>query len=126
MQVLLIEPDRFLAKAYNEALEAQGHTVTWVPSAEGGIHAADSTKPDCVVLALNMARHNGIEFLYEFKSYPEWQAVPVVLLIPRVEYDLGDTKILRSQLGVRTVLVRSQTTLAQLCEAVNIAGQDGV
>lgn len=119
MRVLLIEPDTMLARTYVTALESAGHHVVRVVSAQAAVQAADGSAPDVVVVSLGIARHSGAEFLYEFKSYPEWQNVPILLLTPRLEYDLGDPAILRDQLGVRAVLVRSQTTLAELCDAVS-------
>ncbi|QQS19344.1 hypothetical protein IPL85_03580 [Candidatus Saccharibacteria bacterium] len=125
MKVLLVEPDTILAKTYTTALETAGHHVVRVVSAQTAVRAADTSTPDVIVLSLGIARHNGAEFLYEFKSYPEWQPVPVVLLVPRLAFDLGDPVALRDQLGVQAVLVRSQTTLVQLCDAVLAAGEQG-
>jgi replicative DNA helicase len=92
-------------------------------TAQQAIAAADSQKPDVVVLALEMARHNSIEFLYEFKSYSEWQNVPVLLLVPRLNHDIADNPSIRNNLGVCEVLIRSQLTLRRLCDAVARAGQ---
>jgi hypothetical protein len=70
-----------------------------------------------------MARHNGVEFLYEFKSYTEWRDVPVIALVSRLNHDMADHGSLRRELGVQKVLIRSQLTLKNLCEAVTSAGQ---
>jgi hypothetical protein len=61
-----------------------------------------------------MAQHNGIEFLYEFKSYTEWRDVPVVLMVSQLSHDLADSAILRKELGVAQVLVKTRTSLHDL------------
>ena len=121
MHVLLIEPDTVLAKTYSQALEAAGHTVSAVLTAQAAVRAADAKRPDTVVLNVDLARHNGVEFLYEFKSYTEWRDVPVLLLVSGLNHDLADHAGLRETLGVQGVLVQSRLRLKQLCEAVAAA-----
>lgn len=123
MHILLIEPDVILADVYADALRREGNTVQRAATAQQAIQAADSQLPDAVVLNIDLAAHNGIEFLYEFKSYPEWSKVPVVLLVSQINHDLSDSAVLREQLSVERILSKSQTTTAKLCEAVQEVGQ---
>lgn len=118
MHVLLIEPDTLLAGTYGQAFEAAGHTVATARSAQMAVHAADEQQPDVVVLELQLPRHNGVEFLYEFRSYPEWLDVPVVIhsFTPPSEYASAAT--LERELGVRRCLYKPETSLADLCETV--------
>ncbi len=118
MYVLLIEPDAVLAATYKAALEAARHTVIWVHTAQQAVFAADEQKPSVVVLEPQMARHNGVEFLYEFKSYSEWQDIPIIILTVLPTAELESLAVLRRDLGVVAVLRKSQTSLLQLCEAV--------
>ena len=107
-----------LAGAYASALEQQGHTVVHAVSAQGAVHQADQQTPDVVVLELQMPRHNGVEFLYEFRSYTEWLGVPVLVhsFVPPSELTRAVT--LRAELGVVQILHKPATSLRQLCEAV--------
>jgi DNA-binding response OmpR family regulator len=118
MYVLLIEPDRILAATYQRALQSQGHKVTSAVSAQEAIYAADQQKPDVVVLEIDLPRHNGVEFLYEFRSYNEWLKVPVIIhsFVPSTEFTRAAT--LQKELGVVRVLYKPATNLAQLCAAV--------
>lgn len=119
MNILLIEPDRILANNYRYALEQAGHSVNCQPSAQSAVHHADGERPDLVVLELQLPSHNGIEFLYEFRSYPEWRHIPVVVLSLVAEESIaGETKLLE-QLGVKRFLYKPQTKLYQLVAAVN-------
>lgn len=115
MKVLLIEPSNLLGDVYKKALEQAGHEVVWSKSAQEAILNADSTSPDVVVLELQLPGHSGVEFLYEFRSYTEWQDIPVVLhtLVPQ-----QNEKAL-SQLNIVKYLYKPATTLRQLIRAVD-------
>ncbi len=119
-KVLLIEPDSVLARAYMQALEHSGHIVRHVSGAQEGIHAADDDMPEVVVLELQLNAHNGIEFLHEFRSYVEWQKIPVIInTYLRPSALAGVQKALVQDLGVSVCLYKPQTTLRQLVSLVN-------
>ncbi|PIZ61630.1 hypothetical protein COY17_03890 [Candidatus Saccharibacteria bacterium CG_4_10_14_0_2_um_filter_52_9] len=118
--ILLIEPDRLLADTYLQALAMAGHSVGVCVGAQAAIMVADQTKPDLVVLELQLTSHSGIEFLYEFRSYPEWQKIPVVVQshVPVTEFaDSWD--LLNKELGVVAYLYKPQTSLDKLVKTVN-------
>ena len=122
MNLLLIEPDRLLARTYQRALERNGgHQVFTAVSAQEAVHLSDQQKPDVVVLEMDLPRHNGVEFLYEFRSYPEWSDVPVIIhsFVPPTE--LAAAATLENELGVVRVLYKPATNLAQLCAAVELS-----
>lgn len=126
MRVLLVEPDRVLASVYATALRAAGHTVVRTVSAEGAVERVDAKLPELVVLSSELARHNGIEFLYEFRSYSDWQKVPVVLLTNMPRGDLVANASLQQQLGVVAVLVRAEIDNDALVRAVELAAKQEV
>lgn len=113
--ILIIEPDRLLAETYRRAFVHEGHEVLICASAQSGIFAADAVKPDLVILELQLIEHSGIEFLYEFRSYPEWQGIPVILQtnVPPTEF-LQSSNLLRSELRVATYLYKPVTNLQSL------------
>ena len=118
--IVIIEPDRVLAETYAKAITARGHTVTPCASAQAGIMAADDRRPDLVLLELQLIEHSGIEFLYEFRSYPDWQAIPVVIhsQVPVGEF-AGNLELLQSQLAVADYLYKPLTSLKRLVSCVN-------
>ncbi|MBP9761875.1 response regulator [Candidatus Saccharibacteria bacterium] len=123
MSIVLVEPDAILAQSYAAALEEKGYHVVSVRSAQSAIEAADLDRPRAAIINLEIARHNGVELLYEFKSYAEWQSVPVILLVSQLNHDLADSDLLKSELGVRAVLVKTRMTLDDLCdELVRVVG----
>jgi len=116
MNILLIEPDAQLGDIYSSALQRAGHKVDWRRDAQDAIASADDTRPDVVILELQLARHNGVEFLYEFRSYSDWQDIPVILQTSALDLPAGAD--LLERLGVRAVHYKPQTTLAELVTSV--------
>ena len=121
MHVLLVEPDKLQARAIAGVLECNGYTVAHAVSAQAAVHTADEQMPDVVVLELQLPRHNGIEFLYEFRSYTEWLHIPVVLYTFVPERELEAAVALRAELGVAEVLYKPAVTLMQLAAAIRAA-----
>lgn len=119
-QILLIEPDRQLAQTYFEVLLEAGHEVVVAPGAQTAILVADEHQPDLIIIELQLVEHSGIEFLYEARSYPEWQNIPVIVntIIPPAEFN-ESVDILRAQLGVKHFLYKPHTSLKNLISAVN-------
>lgn len=120
--VLLIEPDLLLARNYYEALKIAGYVVTAVPSAQAAILAADETRPEVVIMELQLVGHSGIEFLYEFRSYADWQTVPLIIHthVPPSEF-AGARDLLMKELGTHTYLYKPHTSLRKLLSVVHDA-----
>jgi CheY-like chemotaxis protein len=118
--ILLIEPDQVLAQVYKEAIEGNdSSTVMAVSGAQAAITAADQTKPDLVILELQLIEHSGVEFLYEFRSYSEWQAIPIIVqtVVPFSEFH-DNWHLLQNELGVRAYLYKPHTSLKQLLSSI--------
>jgi DNA-binding response OmpR family regulator len=115
--VLLLEPNRLLANSYTLALKKAGHQVRHYARGQRAIESADKQTPDVVIVELQIAAHNGLEFLYEFRSYPEWQHIPVIIQSVIPPHVIEHSAAL-SQLGVRHYLYKPSTKLQHLVEAV--------
>lgn len=120
MNILIIEPDVVLARTYREALKNKGQ-VAVTHTAQAAIHACDQSAPDLILLELQMPGHNGVEFLYELRSYPEWQNVPIVLhsIVPLGHIGMS-AEMLRT-LGIVNHLYKPTTSLTQLNREVTEA-----
>jgi DNA-binding response OmpR family regulator len=119
MHIVLLEPDRMLAETYGQSFESEGHSVTPCASAQAAIMAADQQQPDIVILELQLIEHSGIEFLYEFRSYIDWQTVPVIVHshVPAHEF-ATNSRLLSEQLGVNQYLYKPFTSLSTLLQAI--------
>ena len=118
--ILLIEPDRVLAETFVRTLLSAGHEVIPCASAQAGIIASDKIKPDIVILELQLIEHSGIEFLYEFRSYSEWQNIPVLVhtIVPSGEF-AASRQLLSDELGVTAYLYKPTTSLKKMLSHVN-------
>ncbi len=118
--IILLEPDAILMDLYARALESAEHHVRTVISAQEAIFEVDEARPDLIIVELQLVAHSGIEFLYELRSYPEWQDIPVLVqsIIPPTEFT-DSMQLLRGQLGVVAYLYKPQTSLQALLRAVN-------
>jgi DNA-binding response OmpR family regulator len=118
-RILVIEPNITLAKIYKTILVRNKHKVWLAKNAQEAINLADKNKPDIVILELQLPQHNGLEFLYEFRSYQEWRNTPVIIqsLVPSNEFK--DNFILWHKLGIRDYLYKPKSTLLQLIDCVN-------
>ena len=118
MNLLLVEPDKLLGEVAKNALEAAGCVVSWKRTAQTALDALDHKLPDVIVVELQLGLHNGVELLYEIRSYTEWQHIPFIVhtMNARVLDDRLSSAL--EQLGVVAVLYKPRTTVAQLIRAV--------
>jgi DNA-binding response OmpR family regulator len=118
MNILLVEPDLVLGEVYQQSLEAQGHQVVWQRTSAEAVQALDVQKADLVVTELQLPVHNGMEFLYELRSYSDWQHIPVIIhsSLPAERVVGGLTY---SELDIKQYLYKPTTKLVDLNDAVN-------
>lgn len=116
MNILLLEPDKILAEVYASALMNSGHNVSLGTDAQTAIHTIDEKLPDLIIMELLLARHNGVEFLYELRSYSEWTNIPVILLTAVQRNALSAA--LQDQLGVNAYLYKPRTDIQKLLRMV--------
>ncbi len=116
--ILLIEPDSILNKTYAQALIKQGHTVSSAKTIERAIQLLDQEKIELVITEIQIALHNGLEFIYEMRSYPEWQSIPIIInsFVPANKF--ADSNSL-NQLNIADVLYKPNVSLKQLCDKVS-------
>ncbi len=114
----MIEPDKPLGKTYAAALAQAGFSVRIAGDVQAAIHEVDKKIPAVIVLELQLATHNGIEFLYELRSYPEWQGIPVIILSQVSETEAGIDKKMAQKLGIRRYCYKPRTNLKKLIEVL--------
>ncbi len=121
---MLIEPDRVFASSINGYLCENGYNVRHAYDAQAALVAADEARPDMVVCELQLVSHSGIEFLYEFRSYPDWRQVPVVIfsLVPPIEFASSGLGLSRD-LAISCYLYKSATTMSMLLRELNFLSE---
>ena len=118
-RILLVEPNRILSKIYCDALKQDGYEVSVVYDAQNAITSSDKIRPDLIVLEIQLIKHNGVEFLYELRSYPEWQHIPVVVnsIVPPNEF--MQNEVLYKEIGINNYLYKPQTSLTELLRTID-------
>ena len=118
MQILLLEPNRLLAKNLRRALMRAGHQVKHMVEPQAAVLAIDKKLPDLVIMELLLAGHSGVEFLYELRSYPEWQQLPVIVYssLPLAEAQGYANNL--ATLNIKSFFYKPEASLAQLLAAV--------
>lgn len=115
-KILLIDSHQPTQKALKALFENE--EVHFAPDASSALHKATEERPDAVILELSLGGHSGMEFLYEFCSYMDWAAVPVIVY---TRMQLTD-EVLRSRtwetLAVSSYLYKPATSLSTLKQIV--------
>ena len=118
-KILLIEPDKTLSKVTSEYLVSKGMDVMIAEGAQEAVNIADQNEPDLVILEIQLKRHNGIDFIHEFRSYPEWHGIPIVIysMIPKKEFTFDNNAWM--ELGVSKYLYKPKVKLNELFNELN-------
>lgn len=118
--ILLIEPDRLLGENFKRLLQAHGYGVRLCHDAAAALKLAEQRPPQLLLINDTLPRNSSSEFLYEFRSYPEWMAVPVVLLSLQPEASLRANRPVLRQLGVELFVLNSAPPLSKLVDRVRL------
>lgn len=118
MRILLLEPDRVMANKYIEFLELGDHKVNLQTDAQTAINSIDKNVPDLVIMEIQLAEHNGVEFLYELRSYSEWQNIPVIILSSVPESEVG-VEHLNEKLNILEYIYKPDAKFIHLQKTIN-------
>lgn len=116
--ILLIETDHVLAKNIRGALVGEGYEVEWLVDPQTAVISCDAYTPEVIMLDLLMAGRSGVEFMYEFRSYPEWLGIPVIILSSLPAEDAGINSEGFAQLDVVRFFYKPSVSLREIVEAV--------
>lgn len=123
-RILLIETDHLLAKNLSIFLNRLGHQVSWRVDPQEAIEQADRSVPEVIVLDIILSgQRSGIEFLYEFRSYPEWQNLPVIIFSCVAAEDLKGCLDSIAQLNISAYRYKPTTSMRELAKCIDQALQ---
>lgn len=117
-RILLLEPDSQLGQTYEQALIYAGHEVEWCADAQTAVNVLGGPRPDVVITELQLAMHNGVEFLYELRSYADWQKLPVIVLSHVPQLERGISTALWRHIGISAYHYKPLTKLHDLIRSV--------
>ena len=116
-QILLIEPDKILAGHIQAYFANADHKVAAHTDLQQAIAAVDKAKLSLVIMELQLAGRSGIEFLYEFRSYPDLQRVPVIIYSSLKQEEIAVYSNVFRDLGIDRILYKPEASLRVLLEA---------
>jgi CheY-like chemotaxis protein len=116
-RVLLIEPDKILAAAAVHFLRQRGYRPEPHSDLQQAVMAADKHRPAAVITELQLAGRSGIELLYEFRSYPDWQNLPIIIYTSLQPAQLEPFLPALAEQNI-TVIHKSQVGLSELAQVL--------
>jgi two-component system, OmpR family, response regulator len=116
MRILLIEDDRMLGRAVEQALKDAAYAVDWVRDGKAAIDAADAVDYDLALLDLGLPGSEGLSVLERFRK--AGRALPVIIVTAKHEIedriaglDRGADDYLAKPFEVRELLARMRAVL---------------
>ena len=116
MRVLLIEDDRMIGSAVQQALRDAAYAVDWVTDGEAAVHAAESETYELALLDLGLPKADGRDVLRRLRLLG--RKLPVIIVTARdsVEdridgLDLGADDYLIKPFEIRELLARMRAVL---------------
>lgn len=116
--ILIIEPSQDLALVISQALARQEISSVIAQTSQEGIEQADKNTPRLVILELLIPKHNGLEFIHEFRSYPDWLDIPIIIYSQMPASELDTTPEILNEMGIIEHLYKPTTGLGQLVKSV--------
>ena len=79
-KILIVDDDRLSVTLIRFALKERMYEVTTAEDGLQALEAVKSSRPDLIVLDVQMPHMSGFEFLNELKSVPDTSAIPIIML----------------------------------------------
>ncbi|MFM2081976.1 MAG: hypothetical protein RL380_667 [Verrucomicrobiota bacterium] len=78
-KILIIEDDQIVANVYSNKLSVENFKVETAPDGEAGLAAAQTFKPDLILLDLMMPGIDGVEVMKRLRAQAEFEKTPIVV-----------------------------------------------
>lgn len=123
--ILILEPDQVLSSIYSNFLSNKKYKVYSTYSVEDALELLDKHKIDIIIMELQISGHNGLEFLYEIRTYPEWDDIKIII---NSIYQLDSVNSLTLDLlNISKILYKPEGKLESLLtEIINISSEKAI
>lgn len=116
MKILVVDHHKATQAAITQLMDDS--QVFSAVDAGSAVLIANEQPLDVVVLELSLAGHSGMEFLYEFRSYPDWAEIPVLVYSTIVLDPLVIQSRSWQKLGVSAYLYKPDSSLDLLKKSI--------
>lgn len=114
-KILVIEDDKILQMALNEALTEAGFETVLASDGDEGVAKAKSEKPDLILLDIVLPGKNGYNVLLSLSDDDELKKIPVIMAtVIDSEFSIETCK----EAGVRDYLIKSEYSLEDIVKKV--------
>lgn len=114
--ILVVEDDKFLIKAYNIKFSKAGFSVITAMDGASGLDVARNEKPQLILLDLMLPKIDGFEFLKRMSEDEKIKNIPVIVLSNLGQQIDKDKAI---SLGAKEYLIKADYSLENIIEIIN-------
>lgn len=130
MRVLLIEDDRMVGAAVEQALKDAAYAVDWVTEGELAVQAAETETYEIALLDLSLPARDGREVLRSLRASGRWLPVIVVTARDAIDdridaLDLGADDYLVKPFELRELLARMRAVLRRQTGSASLSYGNG-
>lgn len=118
IDVMIVEPFQDLAEVLSTACRKKGFSTCKAQTAQEAVHMADRYSPKIIILELIIPSHNGLEFIHEYRSYPEWLDTPIIIYSHIAPSELGMDEKMLKEMGITAHFYKPTATLSELIKTV--------
>lgn len=117
--ILVVEDSATQALHLQALLEEGGLQVIWAPDGQTGLSKARQTRPDLIVLDVQLPDMNGFQVCQDLKSQNDTRPIPVIMF---TRYDDPEAVVLGLQTGVTDYIPKDVFADAVLVETLRQMG----
>lgn len=114
-KIILLEPDHLLRKIYCCQLQISGFKIRGCTTAQLALNMLESWRATLLIMEPLLPDHNGLELLYELRTYRDWRALPVIV---NTWSQTACQQLRGSVLGPLTVLYKPKARPVNLINAI--------
>ena len=114
-KITIIEDDPVINQMYRMKFEASGFTVTTASDGQAGVELVAKTKPDIILLDIQMPHMRGDEALAKIRATASGKATPVIIL---TNVGKEEAPSALKDLGVSSYIVKAALTPSQVVAKV--------
>lgn len=103
--ILLIDDDQFVTTLYKAKLQSEGFAVDAANNGNEALEKIGQSRPDVIVLDLNMPGITGVELLKSIRAVPLWKHIPVIVFSSGYIRSLAEEA---AKLGVHKFFAKAQ------------------
>jgi DNA-binding response OmpR family regulator len=120
MNIVCIEPDVVLAKAYKKVFTKDSKdSVVLCLDPQAAIEQIDTKKPDVIVMELQLAPLSGFAFLHELRSYEDFNDIPVIIYSSVPKESFSSNKTTWKTLGVDKYFYKATDSVQKVATYVH-------